>query len=125
MFWTKFYIAIIVLIIFILLHYLQLGISEFNKKYNIQEKYHIPINCMSASICGISGQLLFFLIIFLIIPSDIFLKIKKKIFNSEEIANLDKNIIDVSDDVVHNIIPIDNNEETPVTDNKQLKNYNR
>lgn len=70
--WKKLYVLIIVLVIILILQYVQYGIKYLNKIYDIENKYYMPVSCMSNSLCGMSGTILFFLTIYMLVPSEIF-----------------------------------------------------
>lgn len=89
--WLKLYILIVVLSVIIVLQYAQFGIKYLNKIYDIENKYFIPISCVSNSICGLSGMILFFLIIFMIVPLETFENITS-ILNPQQLHKLPDNL---------------------------------
>ena len=69
---SKLYVIIIVFVIIIILHYVQFGFKYLNKIYDIENNYMLPMSCISNALCSMSGTILFFLIIYIIIPSETF-----------------------------------------------------
>lgn len=70
--WLKLYISIIIVFLIYLLQRISIAINSLDQTYSIQEKYGAPIKCFSSTICGMTGNIFFLWIIYLIIPEEFY-----------------------------------------------------
>jgi hypothetical protein len=66
--WIKLYVTIVVVIVLVLFHLLRASIVYLENNYHISTKYNVPMNCLASTLCGMSGNVLFLYIIYMIIP---------------------------------------------------------
>lgn len=71
---TKVYITVIVLVMLVVLQTIGTVIDLMDEKYGIH-KYGAPTKCLSNALCGMSGNLFFLWIIYLIIPEEYYMNI--------------------------------------------------
>ena len=75
--WSKIKISIIVIFVIIGLNFLSFTINMLDSKYDLQNKFYIPIKCMSTAMCSISGNIVLLWLIYVAVPETYYENILK------------------------------------------------